>query len=328
MSEKRSLEDIFLSTFHNKYSFKEFIELDISKEYEIFNINDRTIYSPSAKLKAFHRFIISCILEYAEFNKDVVFSYRKGTTIRDAVERHSNNSFFFQTDIKSFFTSISTNDVKSTLLHQLVDIPVSDVNHFIDLLIKYCVVDNILPTGFSTSPILSNLCLFKFDNQLEKLAKEKHLHYSRYSDDLILSSKSLDTLNEIELTIQRYLTQYINSTIKLNQSKTKITKKGQRIKLLGLVILPNGIVTIDKKTKRQMETLFHLYLTDDEKFENYISTHFKNKKDQQTSLKEYGISILSGKLMAINSMDKGYLNKLRTKYGNTVIEMFLRKTVK
>ncbi|MFT5298436.1 MAG: RNA-directed DNA polymerase [Colwellia sp.] len=328
LSEKRSLEDIFLSTFHNKYSFKEFIELDISEEYETFNINNRTIYSPSAKLKAFHRFIISCIFEYAVFNEDVVFSYRKGTTIRGAVERHSDNNFFFQTDIKSFFSSISNNDVKTTLINQLVDTPVSDIKHYIDLLIKYCVIDNILPTGFSTSPILSNLCLFKFDNELEKLAKEKQLQYTRYSDDLILSSKNLDVINEIEPTIQKYLTLYINDAIMLNKSKTKITRKGQRIKLLGLVILPNGIVTIGKKTKIQMETLFHLYLTDDAKFENYILTHFKNKKDQQTSLKEYGISILSGKLMAINSMDKGYLNKLRTKYGNTVIEMFLRKTVK
>lgn len=328
MSEKRSLEDIFLSTFHDKYSFKEFLELDVSEEYEIFKINVRTIYSPSPKLKAFHKFIISCVFEYADFNENVVFSYRKGTTIRDAVEKHSNSDFFFQTDIKSFFTSISLTNVRNTLNNQLVNIPVCDINQYVDLLIKYCVVDNTLPAGFSTSPILSNLSLFEFDNKLEKFAKENLLQYTRYSDDLILSSKSLDRINDIEQTIQKYLTLYLNDTVKLNLSKTKITKKGQRIKLLGLVILPNGLVTIDKKNKKEIETLFHLYLTDDKMFENYISKHFIYKKNQQKSLKELGISTLSGKLMAINSMDKGYLNKLRKKYGNTLIEMFLRKTVK
>jgi RNA-directed DNA polymerase len=328
LSEKRSLEDIFLSTFHNKYSFKEFLELDVSQEYEIFEINSRTIYSPSPRLKAFHKFIISCVFEYAAFNESVVFSYRKGTTIRDAVERHSHSDLFFQTDIKNFFTSISITNVRNIFKNQLDNIPVCDINNHIDLLIKYCVVDNILPTGFSTSPILSNLSLFEFDNELEKLAKKNSLQYTRYSDDLILSSKNLDGINDIEQTIQKYLTLYINGTITLNQSKTKITKKGQRIKLLGLVILPNGLITIDKKNKKEIETLFHLYLTDETKFENYISNHFKYKNNQQKSLRELGISTLSGKLMAVNSMDKDYLNKLRKKYGNTLIEMFLRKTVK
>lgn len=328
MSEKRNLEDIFLSTFHNKYSFKEFLELNICDEYEKFKINDRTIYSASPKLKAFHKFIISCVFEYAIFNENVVYSYRKGTTIRDAVEKHSNNDVFFQTDIKSFFSNISLTNVKNTLNNQLVNVPVSDIDKYIDLLIEYCVIDNTLPAGFSTSPILSNLCLYEFDNEVEKFAIENQLQYTRYSDDLILSSTELDAISNIEQTIERNLTIYLNDTIKLNQAKTKISKKGQRIKLLGLVILPNGLITIDKKLKKEVETLFHLYLTDEDMFEDYISKHFNYKNSQQKSLVELGISTLSGKLMAINSMDKNYLNKLRKKYGNTIVEMFLRKTVK
>lgn len=328
MSEKRSLEDIFLSTFHNKYKFKEFLDLNICDEYEKFKIKDRTIYSPSAKLKAFHRFINSCVFEYAAFNENVVFSYRKGTTVRDAVEEHSASEFFFQTDIKSFFSNITTQNVENTLNHQLINIPVSDINDYFDLLVNYCVVDNHLPAGFSTSPILSNLCLYKFDNELEKYTNTNQLQYTRYSDDIIISSTDSSYLKGIAEVIEGILKQHINDGIKLNQDKTKILKKGQRIKLLGLVILPNGLVTVDKKHKKEIETLFYLYLTDEKVFEDYVSKHFHYKNTQQKPLKELGISTLSGKLIAMNSMDPNYINKLRKKYGNTIVEMFLRKSVK
>ena len=328
MSEKRSLEDIFLSTFHNKFKFSEFLNLSIDDEYEKFEIKGRTIYSPSAKLKVFHRFINSCVFEYSVFNKNVVFSYRKGVTIRDAVEKHSTSKYFFQTDIKSFFSNITTKNIEKTLTEQLINIPVSDINNYLDLLVNYCVVDNHLPAGFSTSPILSNLCLYKFDNELENHAKMMQLQYTRYSDDIIVSSTNIDALHNITGRIEILLKQHINNNIKLNQDKTKTLKKGQRIKLLGLVILPNGMITVDKKHKKEIETLFYLYLANQNMFEDYVSKHFHYKNTQQKSLKELGVSTLSGKLIAMNSMDNDYINKLRKKYGNTIVEMFLRKSVK
>jgi len=184
------LKEIFISTFHDKMSFDDFLALEIREEYELVNLKKRTVFAPSAKLKKVHRFLNSTIFEYADFNKDVVFSYRKGCSTRDAVENHANNSIFFQTDISNFYGNIGLKNVIKTLSEQLTDIPVSDVDEYLGHILNLIVVDNQIPAGFSTSPLLSNICLFNFDNALFSYCKSNDLTYTRYSDDLIISSKN------------------------------------------------------------------------------------------------------------------------------------------
>jgi len=130
--------------------------------------------------------------------------------------------------------------------------------------------------------------------------------------------------------IEGLLKEKINSVISLNTAKTKIHKKGHNFKLLGFSILPNGIVTIPSADKKLVESMLYFFLVDQSKFENYVESALKPKLTElgDKSFREYGIRSLSGKLIAFNSMDKKYISKLRTKYGNTLIDMFIRKSVK
>ena len=118
-NQKRSLREIFISTFHEKMSFQDFIQLDVGSEFQKFNLKRRTLYAPSPKLKQIHRFLNNTIFEFADYNTDVVFSYRKGVNIRDAVEKHSDNNFFFQTDLSNFYSNIHESDVSRALSNQL-----------------------------------------------------------------------------------------------------------------------------------------------------------------------------------------------------------------
>ena len=92
----------------------------------------------------------------------------------------------------------------------------------------------------------------------------------------------------------------------------------------------SGVVTIPSVDKKEIETLLYFYLTDSNKFENYFQSTFCNTETElgEKSLRELAIGKLSGKLIAFNSMDKQYVSKLRRKYGNTMIDMFIRKSVK
>lgn len=327
---KRSLREIFVSTFHNKMSFEDFYSLNVSEEYKVINTRKRKIYSATSKLKLLHKFINSTVLERAQFNKEVVFSYRKGASTRDSVELHAGNNYFFQTDISNFYGSIHLSDVRFSLENRLLDIPVADIDEHIERIIELVVVDDHIPAGFSTSPLLSNICLFDFDNALKDYCDKGGLVYTRYSDDLIISGKFEDFTFDVESIVFELLKSKVNSEIELNSSKTKVHKKGHDFKLLGFNILPNGIVTIPSTDKREVETLLYLYLTDKSKFDDYFSKKISTKTSESSGkpVRDSGIASLSGKLIGFNSMDKSYVSKLRRKYGNTLIDMFIRKSVK
>ena len=329
-NNKRSLQEIFVSTFHDKIMFKDFMQIDVNDEFQKIKLKKRTVYAPTLKLKLLHRFINSTVLEFADYSTNVVFSYRKGVSVRNAIEKHSHNKFFFQTDLSNFYGNIHQCEVQIALTNQLINTPVLDIKNYIERIIELVVVDDHIPAGFSTSPLLSNISLFRFDNELFKYCKEHGLTYTRYSDDLIISSQTNEFARDIELVVNNLLTQYVNTGISLNKSKTKIHKKGHNFKLLGFSILPNGVVTIPSADKKQVESLLYFYLTDNNKFENYFkkSQNPKYLESSDKPLREHALGTLSGKLIAFNSMDQQYVSKLRRKYGNTVIDMFIRKSVK
>ena len=307
-------EKAFDSTFHHNFDFNDFLFLDTTKEYKSFYINKRLILNPSSKLKKYLRFLNNFVFEFADINTDVVFSYRKGKNAFFAVEKHAQNQYFFQTDIKNLFNHITSLDVKKILENNLNNTPISDIIDYQSQLLKLITVNNNLPVGFSTSPAISNTCLYNFDLALEEYCLKNEIIYTRYSDDLILSSNNKAALNDVHNIISEQLQLLFSDKIQINPKKTKYTHKGNKIKLLGMVILPSGKITIDKQRKQQLEVLLHFYINDKDKFSDYLNTNYNGNP--------YSIS---GQLNYINTIDKLYLNKLRKKYGNFVIDTFFHQ---
>jgi RNA-directed DNA polymerase len=311
-----SLQKAFDSTFHQKFDFSDFLQLELSQEYKKFYIRDKLILNPSVKLKRYLRFLNSFIFNYAKINTNVVHSYRQGKNAYTAVLKHANSKYFFQTDIQSFFYRITVQDVENVLDANLSDVPICDVGAFKDQLLNLVTVNDYLPVGFSTSPSISNTCLYAFDNALEGYCLKLGVVYTRYSDDIIISSMD-NNLNNIQNVVSEKLNYFFSNRLQLNLNKTKLTHKGKKIKLLGMVVLPSGKVSVDIKVKKQLEILLHFYINDMEKFSDYLSKHYDGN-----------LSAISGQLNYISTIDKSYLNKLRKKYGNFIVDAFFHKTVK
>jgi RNA-directed DNA polymerase len=304
-------QHVFDSTFHHKLSFDDFLSFDVEQECKKFTINQKLILNPSAKLKKYHRFLNSFIFDYAKVNTNVVHSYRREKNAYTAVIKHAKSKYFFQTDIKNFFNSITTLDIENILDKNLSDVPVSDITNYKGRLLSLTTKNGFLPVGFSTSPNISNTCLYAFDNSLEEYCLSQDIIYTRYSDDIILSSNNKESLNNIENVISEKLKLFFSDRIQLNLHKTKHTHKGEKIKLLGMVILPSGHVSVDIKLKKQLEILFHFYINDKIKFADYLKNHYHGD-----------LSKISGQLNHINTIDSSYLNKLRKKYGNSIVDIF------
>ena len=313
---KKQLSELFNAMHHGKYSFVDFMSEGIKENYGVHTHgtsgNPRSIYSPSKKLKAFHTFLNLFVFEYLPINEEIVFSYRKGFSVFHAVSKHSGSKYFFQTDIACFFANIDRDLIKKTILAGKDACPVTDLEQLIERILDMVCIENSLPIGFPASAPISNAALYTFDNDLWQYCKERDLVYTRYSDDIIISSQSRVSLESIDQEIQDRLVRCASDRFHLNYKKSKYFQIGGKIKILGVMILPNGKITIDSKLKKELEVLLHFYVNDRDKFLNIIGG------DEQS-----GLGRITGYLNYANSIDQEYLSKLRKKFGATIIDTFL-----
>jgi RNA-directed DNA polymerase len=315
--KKKPCALLFEAMYHGKYDFNDFIQSDISNSFDVFYVRDRKIQKPNKKLKVYHSFLNLFLFEYLRTNERVVFSYRKGVSAYNAVSVHAGNKHFYQTDISDFFSSIDHQLIKETIIASADLSPIEDLNEHIDRVLNLVTVDGALPMGFSTSPLISNACLYKFDAALEEYSKSRRLTYTRYADDLIISSENREELEGIQEKIIELLKEIFDERLSLNYSKSKFTHVGRKVKILGMVILPTGKVSVDIKFKKNVEVLLHFYMKDKEKFLDKVDGDMRG-----------GMEKVSGYLNYINTIDKSYLDKLRKKFGGAIVDMFLHLPTK
>lgn len=94
-----------------------------------------------------------------------------------------------------------------------------------------------LPQGAPTSPMLSNIVMYDFDDAVQKLADANGLYYTRYSDDLMFST-ALGRLN------RKTVVSFVGQVFKImkrvglrpHTSKTVIAPPGARKVVLGLLV--------------------------------------------------------------------------------------------
>jgi RNA-directed DNA polymerase len=314
---KISLQNAFISYFHKHYVFDDFLSLSTNEHYtEIFY--SKNTFSPSKKLKDFQKFLNLFIFESLSINRDVVFSYRKGVNAQNAISPHKTSKYILSTDIKSFFVNIDINKLKMLILDNKDNVLIipNDIEKYIDAIMNITTYKGILPVGAPTSPAISNAYLFDLDNTLQSYCLQNKLIYTRYSDDFIFSSETKESLAKIPSIMTDIFITLGFETFTLNESKTKIQQQGDKIVLLGLIITPQGYVTVDKTFKNEVEILLHFYLTDKEKFRDYFSKKFASNIDK-----------VSGLLSHINAVDSVYVTKLKKKYGSFLVNSFIHRDI-
>ena len=108
-----------------------------------------------------------------------------------------------------------------------------------------------LPQGAPTSPILANIVMQDFDEEVYLWSKERGLLYSRYADDLTFSGN----------TMPQNLVQHINTLLerryyRINRNKTSKRMFGQHQEVNGLVI-NDGYVRVSSKYMKWLRAELH-----------------------------------------------------------------------
>ncbi|UXB37579.1 reverse transcriptase domain-containing protein [Stenotrophomonas maltophilia] len=311
------LHKLFDAMYHGKYRFEEFLALSPGENYSPVSWKSRTIYKPSKILKDFHAFLNGFILEHLPVDTSVSFAYRKGATLIQAVEPHANSRAFFQTDLERFFDSITTPLVRKVLIESAT--PVADLHDHLEHILGLLTIDGKLPIGYSTSPIVSNACLLSFDRRMTQISQDRGWIYTRYADDIMLSTQERANLSDAEAVIEDCLASELGDKFNLNPTKSKLTTVGRKVKLLGLVILPTGAIAIDRDVRNRIEAWIHFYLSDRARL-------LKIFEETYSQGMEEGLERLSGLVSYAHAADPAYLEKLRSKFGTTVIDSLLHRS--
>lgn len=317
--QKQPLETLFNAMYHGKWSFADFanapVDINSSRKRFVRSGKTREILVPNEKLKVCHEFLRLFMLDFLPLNERVVFSYRKGLSAYDAVALHAKSKSFFICDIADFFPSIKRARIKSTLVTACDLCPIEDLDKWLGRILDLVCVDDVLPIGFSTSPSISNAVLTPFDNALKAYCDSRNLNFTRYSDDIIVSGLNHSALDGIETRVADVLQDAMDGEFTLHPGKSKFLHSGVKVKLLGMVLLPNGTISVDAGVKDEIEVLIHFYTRDRRKFADRVGGD-PNKAEAR----------LSGLLNYVNTVDQAYLNKLRKKFGVTVVDFFLHRS--
>ena len=97
---------------------------------------------------------------------------------------HQGNKYIFTTDLKSFFPSISHKQVFQMFLREGYTPEIARI------LTKLTTHKYQVPQGIPTSTLIANLVFKPIGLEIEQLAKEHHIKFSMFVDDITLSSKS------------------------------------------------------------------------------------------------------------------------------------------
>jgi len=168
------------------------------------------------RLKKVHYTVASIFEENFCERNPYSFAYHKNVRCKDALEAHLKSNYFIKLDIHHFFESI-TEEVFFKIYKDRFNKKWTEI-------LKGCFYKKNLCIGFVTSPVISDFFMSKFDNIIsEYLENNSKLHYSRYCDDILISSEEDDDVKLKELfdLIKKELNLL---SLSLNEKKTRFIK--------------------------------------------------------------------------------------------------------
>lgn len=159
---------------------------------------------------------------------------------------HTNKNLVLNIDIKDFFTSIKFNRLVGFFIQNKYFELSEEVAFTIARIATFRENDDVmgyLPQGSPCSPVISNLFTSMLDSRLVKLCKKNKFVYTRYADDITISTNLKEFPQEILTVINdkvklndRLQRQFEVFGFNINNKKTRISDRKQRQVVTGLVV--------------------------------------------------------------------------------------------
>ena len=197
------------------------------------------------------------------------FAYVTKRSTIDAIKKHQANKshWFLKTDFSNFFG----NTTPKFLLRMLSMIfPFSEImksergEQALARALDLCFLNGGLPQGTPISPMLTNLMMIPIDHRLSNCLrkyKDNTYVYTRYADDIIISSRHDFKYNEI--------IEFINDTLKdfyapftIKEEKTRYGSRAGSNWNLGVMLNKDNQITVGSKNKQRFRAMINNYILD------------------------------------------------------------------
>lgn len=229
-----------------------------SRRYKIYEIPKRSnrgmriIAQPSPEVKLLQKWVVARIIKKFPVHKSAR-AYIKNKNIVEHAEPHANKRFLLKMDFENFFNSIKSHDVKRFLVEK-GGLSEEDSTIATSILVwkNKKTGDRCVSVGAPSSPSLTNAMLYEFDRAVASFCKENSIVYTRYADDLAFSTNKKNTLEEVPGFICRFIQEKPYQYLKVNNTKTVSTSKRYQRVLAGLVLTPDGKVSLGRERKRRL----------------------------------------------------------------------------
>lgn len=243
--------------YRSKYFYKQYRIKKSSGKY-------RLIKQPSRELKGVQAWILRNIVGKIPLS-DYATGYIRGKNILHNVSQHRGNTYFLCIDLEDFFPSISSNRVMKKF--QIVGYSTRTAW----LLTRLCTFKGTLPQGAVTSPALSNWVASQLDRRIGGYAAKANMVYTRYSDDITLSSNNWGVLRKSLSRITKIIKR---EHFIPNLSKLRFMEPGRRCIVTGLVKHDTDqSFGIGYRKKRVMRAILHNYIC-----KTRVDTKYKDDK--------------------------------------------------
>jgi len=242
----------------------------------------RTITVPEDYLRRTQRWLCRNVLSHLDVHPASA-AYRTGNTVKSVALKHCESQWLIKIDIESFFESISERQVFRVfssagysplvafeLARICTALPVpnssryhhrrwkndSDPAEHGKLPYSHQLVGH-LPQGAPSSPKLSNLVMLDADRLLAQVAESAGCRYSRYADDLIISTKDKSFSRDDAVQLLRKCRAILSRFgFRTNTTKVSISPPGARKLVLGLLV-DSDRPRLNQAFRARIET--HLY---------------------------------------------------------------------
>ena len=198
--------------------------------------------------------------------QDNVYGFVKNRSCVDNATYHLNNTpeSLINIDINKFFNNCTIlktiqNNVYSDTINEFdIPAPIKKAFHFMIIsFFSYLTHNSVYPTGSSFTPVLSNIIMLPIDLEIiDYLSSFSEVRYSRYADDISISSRyqkinnknvlNIHTVNDVEKILNKY-------SFYIKYNKTKIFSSGDSKVINGIALdIKNNKLSIGSIKKLEL----------------------------------------------------------------------------
>src|SRR5665213_1610163 len=270
------------------------------RRYKVFQIPKRTpgqsreIAQPAREVKALQYWVMNSVLSQFAVHPAAI-GYTRGQSIASNARPHIHGRFLLKLDFRDFFPSIKAKDFKVFVAQQQTDLDDGEIEALSRILFwkPKGTNDLRLSIGAPSSPLLSNILMSKFDEQVAASCSDLDVAYTRYADDLSFSANASAKLQQTEEMVTAFCRDLKSPRLTINPEKTvRVSKKKSR-RITGLVISNDAKVSLGRDQKRRIRANVHYFVTE--------------KLDRDECLK------LRGMLAFVNSVEPSFMVRLSEK---------------